>query len=340
MLRDALAGRRCTTLLCDRPQEPRPPVQTIAHGVIHLDHYTPTYGPDRRRLRVSKLRGQEYASGWHDFTIRTGGIEVYPRLVAAEHRRRFEPETISTGLTALDALFGGGLDRGTCTLLLGPSGTGKSTVAGQCAAAAAARGEASTLYVFDERVQTLLARMRGIGVDLEGPRERGLVSVQQIDPAELTPGEFSHLIRRDVAKRDARLVVIDSLAGFFHAMPDENLLMLHLHELLSYLGQMEVTVLLVMTQHGLPGGSRGAPFDLSYIADAVLLFHVFEHGGRLRKAISVYKRRGGAHEETIRELGFGRDGVRIGPPLEAYHGILTGVPRFDEASDGAGRTDA
>lgn len=339
LLKDDLAGRRCTTLLCDRPQDPHPPVQTIAHGVINLEHHTPEYGPDRRRLRIAKLRGQAYASGYHDFKILTGGIELYPRLIAAEHRQGFQPESIPSGLPALDALFGGGADRGTATLLLGPSGTGKSSIACQYAAAAAGRGEPSSLYLFDERAQTVLGRMQSLGTDLAAPIDRGLINLHQIDPAEVTPDEFSHRIRRDVTERGARLVVIDSLTGYFHAMPHEQLLTLHLHELLSYLSQVGASVLLVMTQHGLPGAPRHTPIDLSYVADSVLLFHLFEHAGALCKAISVYKRRGGPHERTIRELQFGPDGMRVGHVLRGFRGILTGIPSYTGAAIPDGQDD-
>lgn len=328
-LKSDLARRKCTTLLCDRRQDPEPPVQTVAHGVISLDHHTPEYGPDRRRLRIAKLRGQSYASGYHDYRIRTGGITLYPRLVAADHRQDFQPETIPSGLAELDAMFGGGADRGTATLLQGPSGTGKSNIASQYAFAAATRGEPSSLYLFDERVQTLLARCRSLKMDLTEPIKRGLIEIHQIDPAELTPDEFSHRIRRDIEERGVRLVVIDSLAGYFHAMPNEGLLMLHLHELLSYLSQLGVSALLVMTQHGLPGVQQHSTFDMSYVADSVLLFHMFEFRGELRKAISVYKRRGGSHENTIRELRFGPNGIHVGPPLTAFHGVFTGVPRYN-----------
>ncbi len=323
-LKDNLADRQCTALFCSDARDPDQTVKSIVHGVLELEQLASDYGPDRRRLRVAKLRGQTYESGYHDFKIRTGGIDVYPRLVAAEHRAPFEPEVVSSGVSALDAMAGGGIDRGTATLLLGPAGTGKSSVACQFAEAAAQRGERAALYVFDERVQTLLQRARGLGLDLEGQIDRGMVEVRQVDPAELTPGELSHDIREAVAEREVRLVVIDSLTGYVHAMPDERLLTLHLHELLSYLGQQGVTVLLVMAQHGLPGTPRQAPFDLSYISDSVLLFHTFEYGGELRKAISMYKRRGGAHEATLRELTFGPQGVQIGEPLRQFRGVLTG----------------
>lgn len=328
-LKEYLSSRNCTTLLCDLLQDPGQPVYTIVHGVLTMEHRAPEYGPDRRRLRVSKLRGQSYSSGYHDYKIHTGGIEVYPRLVASEHRRRFQPEAIPSGLPALDSMFGGGADRGTATLLFGPSGTGKSSIACKYVAAAADRGEASAMYIFDERVQTLLSRMEGMGIDLEGYIDGGMVNIRQIDPAELTPGELSHSIRQDVAERGVRLVVIDSLAGYFQAMPNEQLLALHLHELLSYLSQQGVSILLVMTQHGFLSNQRYTPIDISYVSDSVLQFHLFEYAGELRRAISVYKRRSGNHERTIRELQFGPKGIMIGAPLTAFHGILTGIPRHN-----------
>jgi circadian clock protein KaiC len=329
-LKDTLAARPCTTLFTTDARDPEQTIKSIAHGVIQLEQLAADYGPDRRRLRVAKLRGQAYASGYHDFRIRTGGIEVYPRLVAAEHRGPFAPETVSSGLPELDALAGGGLDRGTATLLLGPAGTGKSTVASQYVVAAAQRGERAAMYVFDERIQTLRERTKGLGLGLQEQIDAGQVEVQQVDPAELSPGEFSHAVHQAIAQRGVRLVVIDSLAGYVHAMPNERLLTLHLHELLSYLSQQGVTVLLVMAQHGLPGTLRHAPFDLSYIADSVLLFHLFESAGELRKAISVYKRRSGSHEPTLRPLQLGPQGISIGDPLRQFSGILTGTAYLQE----------
>ena len=327
-LKENLARRHCTTLFCDDRLEPDQPVHSIVHGVVELEQLAPDYGPDRRRLRVAKMRAQSVSSGYHDFKIRTGGIVVFPRLIAAEHLAQFEAETIPSGVPELDALFGGGADRGTATLLLGPAGTGKSTVVSQFAVAAAGRGERTAMYIFDERIQTLLRRARGLGIDLESQVDAGLVEIQQIDPAELSPGEFSQSVRRAVMDGGVRLVVLDSLSGYVHAMPDERSLSLLLHELLSYLSQQGVSVLMVMAQHGLPGTAHQTHFDLSYIADSVLLFHTFEYAGDLRKAISVYKRRGGAHERTLRELQFGRDGIQIGAPLRQFHGLLTGLPTF------------
>ncbi len=327
-LKDTLAERQCTALFTTDARDPDQTVKSVVHGVIPLEQLAPDYGPDRRRLRVAKLRGQSCASGYHDFTIRTGGIEVYPRLIAAEHRGPFTPETVSSGLPELDALAGGGIDRGTATLLLGPAGTGKSTVASQFAMAAAQRGERAAIYAFDERVQTMLQRAAGLGLDLQGQIDAGRVELQQIDPAELTPGQFSHAVHQAVVERGVRLVVLDSLAGYVHAMPNERLLTLHLHELLSYLSQQGVTVLLVMTQHGLPGTLRHAPFDVSYIADSVFLFHLFEHAGEVCKAISMYKRRSGGHESTLRAMQFGPQGISLGAPLREVRGILSSAPQL------------
>lgn len=327
-LKDELFKQGCTTLFCDDRLTPEQPVHSIVHGVVDLEQVTPEYGPSRRRIHIAKLRGSTYVSGQHDFRIRTGGMEVYPRLVAAAHRQQAPTEVVSTGLPELDTLFGGGIDRGTATLLLGPSGTGKSTLAAQFALAAADRGESSAAYVFDERVQTLLARAAGMKMRLEERVEEGLVELRQVDPAELTPGEFSQAVRQAVEEKEVRMVIIDSLAGYLNAMPEERRLSLYLHELLSFLNERGVMAILIMTQHGLPGSPRAVPFDVSYISDSVLLFHSFEFAGELRKAISVYKRRAGDHERTLRELRFGEGGVEIGEPLRAFRGITTGTPDF------------
>ena len=328
MLREELVGRRCTTLFCGGRETVDDPIESIVHGVIDLEQVAPDYGPDRRRLRVRKMRGQPFSSGYHDFRLRTGGLEVYPRLVAAEHRRQCDAATLPSGVPKLDECFGGGVDRGATTLLLGPAGSGKSIIASQYVSAAAERGERSAMYIFDEGVHTLLHRAESLGMDLSRHVDAGTVEVRPIDPAELSPGEFSHCVRHAVVDRGVRLVVIDSLAGYLHAMPSERALTLHLHELLTYLGQQGVTVLMTMSQHGLPGTPRNAPMDLSYIADSVLLLHMFEHAGELCGAMSVYKRRGGRHERTLRELQFGPEGIRIGEPLRQFQKILTGTPEF------------
>jgi circadian clock protein KaiC len=327
-LKEHLMSRKCTTLFCDEALPPGQPVDVLVHGVIDLNQTTLEYGPDRRRLRIAKLRGRPYSSGLHDFKILTGGLEVYPRLTALNDRRHVEGQTLSSGIQELDRLFGGGIDRGTASVFLGPSGSGKSVMASQYAVAAALRGQKTAMYVLDERINTLLARARGLGMDLEGEADRGMIEIREVDPAELTPGEFSDHVRRAITDRGVEMVVIDSLVGYRQAMPEERWLSLYLHELLGFLNQQGVTALMVLTQHGLPGTVRTSPFDISYIADSVLLFHIFEFGGELRKAVSVYKRRGGGHEPSLRELRIGPDGVSIGEPLSEFRGITTGLPQF------------
>lgn len=332
-LKQFFIGRSCTVLLLDdRTSEAADlQLQSIAHGVVSLEQLAPEYGAERRRLRVVKMRGVRYRGGYHDFTIEKGGLCVYPRLVAAQHHQVFIREPITSGVPELDALLGGGLDRGTSTLLMGPAGSGKSTIAAQYAAAAAARGEAAAIFTFDETVGTLLVRTAALGLPLQEHMDAGRLAVQQIDPAELSPGEFSHVVRRAVEPGDrpgARVVVIDSLNGYLNAMPDERFLTIQLHELLTYLAQQGVVTLLLMAQHGLIG-TMASPVDASYLADSVLLLRYYEAEGRVRKAVSVLKKRSGTHEDTIREISLGPGGVRVGPPLREFRGILTGVPWFD-----------
>ena len=302
-------------------------LQSLAHGVIVLEQVTPIHGEDRRQVRVQKLRGLKFRGGRHDFAIRTGGIEVYPRLVAAEHGQPFEPAQISSGLTELDALIGGGLDKGTSTLITGPAGAGKSAIAVQYAAAAAKRGDHAVIFAFDERLGTLLARSRSLGIGLDEQIAAGRLEIRQIDPAELSPGEFASLVRDSVERKQAKVVVIDSLNGYLQAMPDERVLLVQMHELLGYLAHHGVCTILVMAQHGLIGTMQ-SPTDVSYVADTVLLLRYFEAEGRIRKAISVVKKRSGKHENAIRELVFGPTGVNVGEPLTHFVGVLTGVPRY------------
>jgi circadian clock protein KaiC len=327
-LKEDLDERHCTTLLCDESLEVGHPVASIVHGVVQLEQLATDYGPDRRRIRVTKLRGIPHVSGFHDMRIQHGGISVYPRLVAAEHRQKSDEVFVASGITQLDQLCGGGIEAGATTLLLGAAGAGKSITATQLAVAAAERGERAALFVFDERIQTTIRRARGLGVDLERHVDCGLIDLIQVDPAELTPGEFSWQVRRAVEKKGVKLVVIDSLVGYAHAMPNDRLLALHLHELLAFLSQLCVTTIVIMTQHGLPGTQRQAPFDVSYVADTVILFHLFEFAGEMRKAISVFKRRGGRHEASLRELSLGPEGISIGEPLRQFHGVLSGVPDY------------
>jgi circadian clock protein KaiC len=293
-----------------------------------LEQLAVDYGGERRRLRVVKLRGSRFRGGYHDFNIQTGGIEVYPRLVAADHRREFRKESVSSSVPELDALLGGGLDRGTSTLIMGPAGSGKSSIAAQFIACAARRGELSAAFLFDEGVGIHLARAAGLGTDMHGDVEAGRILAQQIDPAELSPGEFTHLVRLAVERDGARLVVIDSLNGYLQAMPDERFLTAQMHELLTYLNQQGVVTLLVMAQHGFLGAQMVSPVDVSYLADTVMLLRYFEAAGAVRRAISVVKKRTGFHEDTIRELRLTSKGIKVGEPLTAFHGVLTGVPVY------------
>jgi circadian clock protein KaiC len=329
-LKQFFRGRHCTVLLLDdRTSEVADlQLQSIAHGVVALEHLAPEYGAERRRLRVIKLRGQRFRGGYHDFKIERGGLAVFPRLVAAEHHRDFTREPLRSGVSALDDLLGGGLNPGSSVLLLGPAGCGKSSLATQYIVAAAQRGEKAALFAFDESLGTLLARSAGLGLDLRGQVEAGRVILKQVDPAELSPGEFACLVRQAVERDGARVVVIDSLNGYLNAMVAERYLTVQLHELLTYLGQQGTLTLLVMAQHGLLGAAMQAPVDASYLADAVVMLRYFEARGRLRRVVSVVKKRGGAHEATLREFWMARDGLHVGAPLEGMQGILSGTPMF------------
>ncbi|HSS27644.1 MAG TPA: ATPase domain-containing protein [Usitatibacter sp.] len=336
-LKQFFRGRSCTVLLLDdltssgRDLQ----VQSIAHGVLVLEQLLPEYGADRRRLRVIKHRGRRFRGGYHDYLLTTGGINVFPRLVAAEHRADTGDEKLSSGIAPLDALLGGGLERGTSTLIVGAAGTGKSSLASQYVAAAAARGQRSLMCIFDESRNVLLSRMRGLGVPLDKYVDAGMVRIRQVDPAELTPGEFSHAIRRAVDEDGARIVVIDSLNGYLNAMPGERYLTIHLHELLMFLGERGVATILVGAHQGLIGTAMVTPIDASYLADAVILMRYYENKGEVRQAISVMKKRGGQHERSIREFSLERGGIQVGPPLRNFRGVLTGVP-IERAADVAG----
>lgn len=333
-LKQFFAGRQCTVLLLDdrTSTDGDLQVQSIAHGVLMLEQLAMEYGAERRRLRVVKLRGSRYRGGFHDFNIETGGIDVYPRLVAAEHRQTFEQESISSAVPSLDALLGGGLDRGTSTLVMGPAGCGKSSIAAQFITHAAERGEVAAAFIFDEGVNIHLARAAGLGTDMRSGVESGRIRIQQIDPAELSPGEFAHNVRNAVERNHARVVVIDSLNGYLQAMPDERFLTAQMHELLTYLNQQGVVTLLVMAQHGFMGAQMGTPVDVSYLADTVILLRYFEAAGAVRRAISVVKKRTGFHEDTIRELRLSSKGIMVGAPLSEFHGVLTGVPVYSGKS--------
>ncbi len=300
-------------------------VHSVVHGVIHLEQLAPDYGSERRRLRVVKYRGQAFRGGYHDFVIRTGGVAVFPRLRAIEHRTPFERTTLTSGIREFDELLGGGVQRGSSTLLIGPAGTGKSLLALQFVDAAIKRGEKAAAFIFDEDLGLLFSRTKAMGLDLERMRDEGLVFIEQLDAAELSPGEFAQRVRDKVSSYDAKTVVIDSINGYQASMPEENALILHMHELLQYLNRQGANTFLTVTQHGLVGG-MASPVDVTYIADNVILLRYFEALGRVRRAISVIKKRTGPHEKTIRELQIGHDGVTLGQPLDGFQGILSGVP--------------
>jgi circadian clock protein KaiC len=324
-------GGRQTTVLCldDRTSDVTDiQLQSVPHGVVELERSTPLYGTSRRRLRIVKLRGLSFRDGYHDFNILTGGIVVYPRLVAAEHRRIIASEQISSGIPTLDAMLGGGIDRGTSTLIMGPAGAGKSALGSQYAVSAALRGEKATIFVFEESLSSLFNRSRSLGLPMQELVTEGLIEVTQVEPAQLQPGEFSHLVRESVQKRNTRVLAIDSLNGYLNAVPEERFLMLHLHELLSYLGQNGVASLLIFAQAGLVGQMHSV-VDVSYLADCVILLRYFESRGRIRKALSVVKKRSGDHETSIRDFMLGAGGIKIGAPLEEFRGVLTGIPAFD-----------
>jgi len=327
-LKQFFAGRSCTVLLLDdlTALQHDLQVQSIAHAVVRLEQLNSDYGASRRRLMVVKYRGHNFRGGFHDYKIVEGGLVVFPRLVASEHSTDVEQIQMPSGLPELDQLLGGGLERGTSTLLVGAPGTGKSSVAVQFAIAAAERGETAAFFIFDESLNTLRTRSAGMGMDLQPHIKSGHIRVRQIDPAELSPGELVHDIRRVVIERKASIVVIDSLNGYLNAMPNEQFLIIQLHELLTFLGQAGVVTLLIGAQHGLMGMQLQTPVDASYLADAVVLLRYFETDGMVRQAISVMKKRGGVHERTIRDFTMSAEGIHVGPPLRQFRGILTGVP--------------
>ena len=300
-------------------------VETLAHGVIVLEQEAVGYGAARRRLRVSKLRGSAFRSGYHDFVLRRGGLDVFPRLIALEHRSELLAERLPSGVAELDLVLGGGIDRSTATLLIGPAGVGKSATATQFAYAAATRGEHVSMFLFEERVGTLRRRAQLLGMSLDAHMASGMIRAHQIDPAELAPDEFSHLVRNAVEQGGARIVVIDSINGYYSSMPEGRFLALQMHELLSYLAERGVATLLTMAQSGLIGTMR-TPVDMSYLADTILMFRYFEDRGRMRKALSVVKKRSGPHHDTIRALVLGKGGVHLGEALTDLRGILSGTP--------------
>lgn len=331
-LKQELAKYNCTALLLDdRMDNSRiggdPHVLSLTHGVIEMEQLSPDYGRSRRRLRVLKMRGMKFREGYHDYSIEKGGLRVFPRILASDHRADFSPQAVSSGNQEFDELLGGGLDRGTTTLIMGPAGTGKSTLAMQYAAQMAQRNESSVLFAFDEIRGIVLARATAVGLDVERHINTGLIDVQQVDPAELSPGEFGMRIREAV-EGGCTLLIIDSLNGYLNAMPGEKYLVNQLHEMSAYLNQKGVVTILILAQYGLIGQAE-APLNLSYLADTVVSVRFFEAAGAVRQALSVIKKRSGGHEKTIREYQLVSDGgLRIGPPLKQFQGVLTGTPSF------------
>jgi circadian clock protein KaiC len=323
-----LDGRGCTAILIsDRSNEGADlQLHSLAHGVVSLESELPAYGQMRRELRISKFRGSDFISGLHDFAIRPGGLTVHPRLMASQHTAQFQRDLIHSGVKALDTLLGGGIERGTSTLLIGPPGCGKSTLALQYATAAAARGDHAASFVFDETTAALLARSVGVGMRITEGDGAGQITIRQIDPVAISPGEFAHMVRESVERDHARVVIIDSLNGYLNAMPQTNFLTAQLHELLSYLNNQGVATFFTVAQSGLVGANMSSPVDASYLADSVILLRYFELAGSVHKAISVLKKRTGAHEGAIRRLWFDSSGVHLSEPLLQLRGVLSGIP--------------
>jgi circadian clock protein KaiC len=345
-LKHFFVGRGCTALFLDDRSSDGVDAQlhSIAHGVIALERTVPAYGPAQRQLRIVKFRGSDFISGRQDMVIRRGGLEVFPRLTPSQHGALYQREVVPSGIPALDELLGGGTDRGTATLLVGPAGSGKSTIAAQYAVMAAKRGGHAAIFTFEEGRTLLLDRLASLGLDIDEGIGPGKLHVRQIDAAEVLPSQFANLVRQSVEADGARVVVIDSLNGYLNAMPEERALVIQLHELLTYLNNHGVATFLVATQSGMVGPSMRNPIDTSYLADAVVLFRMYEHQGAVRKAVSVIKKRSGRHEDTIRQLWFDDKGVHLGPPLTHLRGVLAGVPvevhvphEGDSGDDRAGR---
>jgi circadian clock protein KaiC len=337
-LKQFLARRGCTALMLDdlTAGDDDHLLRSLANGIIVLEQLHPEYGAERRRLSIVKHRASRYRGGFHDFTIRRGGICVFPRIVAAEERHASSRETLSSGIPALDNLLGGGIERGTSTLITGAAGSGKSTIALQFASAAASRGERAAMFLFDESPTTLLTRARGLAIPAEEPVAEGRIAVRQVDPAELSPGEFGAEVLAEARKEGTSVVVIDSLNGYLNAMPEERFLVTQLHELLTALGQLGVATILVGVQHGLLGASLESPVDASYLADTIVQLRYFEAAGEIRQAISAIKKRAGRHERTIREMWLD-GGINVGEPLREFQGVLSGVPR-PTGRDGSEKT--
>ncbi len=337
-IRDFMATRSCTTIMLDEASMTEKDMrsQTLADGIIELQQADSSYGADRTRLRIRKLRGCRYLSGAHDFSIKTGGLSVYPRLVAQSYTSLSAAEPLQSGIREMDALMGGGIPRGSSSLVVGPAGIGKSTIATLYAMAAAQRGERSSILLFDESVETHLARSQGLGLDLAAAKDEGLVRAAHLDPAELSVGQIADLLVRQVEEDDVKVVVIDTLNGYLQSAMDEPTVFLHIRELVSYLSRRQVVTLLTLTQHGILGPDMAAPIDLSFLADNVFLLRYFEVDGAIHKAFSVVKKRSGSHEPTIREFILKPGCIGVSEPLEGFTGVLTGTPVYSVAKKSKG----
>jgi circadian clock protein KaiC len=330
-LKQFFVGRDCTVLLLDDRTGDRSDtqLQSICHGAIRMEALPREFGPQRRQVQILKLRASQFRGGAHDYEIEHGGLQIFPRLISAEHRpENIDRSDLPSGIAELDKLFAGGVTRGSTSLFMGPAGCGKSTIATKFLSSAADRGERGLMFACDETVESVLTRCRGLGIPLEEHCKKKKVHIEQLHPADLSPGEFIAQIRSDVEDKDCRVVIIDSLNGLLNAMQGEQAMLVQLHELFSYLSHMGVTTFMVMAQIGIVGTHMGSPIDVSYLADNVLLFRYFESQGGVRQAISVLKRRSGPHERSIRELRFSANKIEVGEPLRQFEGILTGVPKF------------
>jgi circadian clock protein KaiC len=327
-LKQYFSGKNVTVLMLDDRTSDSGDLDlhSLVHGVVRLEQLAPEYGGDRRRVRVPKMRGVSFRGGFHDFVLKRGGLQIFPRLIANEFDTKLTAPVLKSGSEQLDQLLGGGIDRGASTLLMGPAGSGKSTISLLYAVKAAEGGEKAAIFVFDEGKRSILKRADALGLDLQKFLDNGMITLQQIDPAELSPGEFVHLACEAV-NQGVRVVVIDSLNGYVNAMPEERFLIIQMHELLSYLNQKGVATLMVVSQHGLLG-NMNSPVDLSYLADTIVLLRYFEAYGEVNKAISVIKKRNGDHEKSIRRLEFTKNGIAVGEPLKNFRGVLAGVPEY------------
>lgn len=322
--------RGSTALLLDvsPPSPAEHQFHTLAHGVIALERETPAYGRERRRLRIAKLRGVSFHGGLHDYVIRPGGLTVFPCLVADDHGYTVHEGVVASGIPELDTVLDGGFVRGSSALVIGPAGVGKTTLCLQYALAATKRGEKVAVFSFDEGEASINERAQALGGSENNPVENGRLAVRQVDPASLSPGEFMSLVRQAVERDKVKLVVMDSLNGYLNAMPGEEFLVIQMHELLTYLAQKGLLTFLVVAQHGMVTSAMESPVDISYLADSILLMRYFEAGGRVRKAISALKKRGGRHEDTVREFMITESGIRLGEPLLEFEGVLSGTPRY------------